>query len=55
MFCFFVYMCTTCIPCAYRGQKRALESLELKLCMVVSLHMDVGNRTRVQFTSSQCF
>lgn len=31
-----VCLCTTCFPGAFRGQKRASESLELERCMVVS-------------------
>lgn len=34
-----VYMNPSCVPGAYRGQKRALDSLEQELQMVVSHHM----------------
>lgn len=53
------YMCyacniclhTTCVPGMYRDQKRVLDSLELKLQMVVSHHVDSGNRTWVSGTT----
>lgn len=34
--CQHVCLCPTCLPGAFRGQKRASESLELERCMVVS-------------------
>ena len=36
MFCLHVCLCITCMPGAHRGQKRASDSLELELQMVVS-------------------
>lgn len=36
-------MCTTCVFGAYRGQKKAFNTLELELPMVMSLLMDAGN------------
>jgi hypothetical protein len=33
-----------CAPGALRGQRKARESLELKLHMVVSCHMGTGNQ-----------
>lgn len=54
MFCFFVYMCTTCIPCAYRGQKRALESLNLELQTAMSCHAGTRNPTWILCENSQC-
>ncbi|EGW00631.1 hypothetical protein I79_008363 [Cricetulus griseus] len=33
-------------PGALRGQKRTLDILELELLMVVSCHVDAGNRTQ---------
>lgn len=35
-------LCIMCMPCTHRGQKRALESLELKLKVVVSCHVGDG-------------
>lgn len=42
-----VRMCNTCKPDSLRGQKRALESLELELLMIESRHVVAGNRTHV--------
>lgn len=36
-------MCTMCVPGAYRGQKRALDPLQLMLQIVVSHHVGIGN------------
>lgn len=34
-----VSLCTTCVPVAHRYQKRTSDPLELKLQMVMSLHV----------------
>jgi hypothetical protein len=41
-----VYLCNMCIVCVCRGQKRALDSMEQELWMVVSYH--VGARNIIQ-------
>lgn len=38
----YVCMCTTCMPGAGRGQKRAMHLLELELRMVVGHHVNAG-------------
>lgn len=43
VFILFVCMCITCVPDDNRGLKRILDSLELKLQMVLSHHLHVGN------------
>ena len=49
LFCVWVLicMCTTHVPAAFRGQKRASDSLGLELQTVVSHHVDAGNWTWV--------
>jgi hypothetical protein len=37
--CLYVYVCAVCGPGAFRGCKRALDSLELEFQMIVSLNM----------------
>jgi hypothetical protein len=44
-----VCMCTTCVPGACRGQKRALHLLDLELWMVVGHHVDAGNLSSTPF------
>jgi len=39
----YVYMCTTCVPGAFHGHKRASEPLELELRVVVSHHVGAEN------------
>lgn len=41
--CLNVCLCTRCLPSAHRGRKRATESLNLELQMIVSIHVDVGS------------
>lgn len=36
-------VCTTCMLDAHESQKRALDSLELKLQMIVTPHVGAGN------------
>lgn len=36
-------VCTTCVPRVHGGQKRALNSVELHLQIVVSHHMGAEN------------
>lgn len=38
----FLCLCTLSMPCAFGGQKRGVESLELKLQMVVSHRLGTG-------------
>lgn len=45
-------MCTICITCARRGQKKAMDSLELELQAIMSCCMGAVNRTWVFFKSS---
>lgn len=45
--CAYVSLCTTCLPGAYAGQKRALDSLRLELQTIVSWHVDAGIWTLV--------
>lgn len=40
-------LCITCVPCAYKNQKRALHSLN-------SLQMDAGDQTQVLRKNSKC-
>lgn len=47
MFCLRAYMCTISIVGALRSQKSALDSLELKLPMIVSFCVDFGSWTGV--------
>ena len=42
-----IYECTTCVPGAPGGQKRALDPLELKLHMVGNDHVGAGNQIQV--------
>lgn len=44
-FCKQVYQCTTCISGALRGQKRALDPLELVVQLIVSCHVAARNYT----------
>jgi hypothetical protein len=43
VFCLHVCLCTMCVPCAHKGQKRASDPLELDFQTVVSHHMGAGN------------
>jgi hypothetical protein len=38
-----LHVCAACVCSTYRGQKRALDPLELELQMVVSHHVCAGN------------
>lgn len=38
-------MCTICVPGVFRGQRRAMDPLELGLHTFVSRHLSAGNRT----------
>ena len=42
MFCLDICLCTMCMPGACRGQKRALDSLELELQRTVHYHLGAG-------------
>lgn len=42
-----IYVCTTCVPDACRGHKRALSFLELELQKAVNPHAGAGNQTQV--------
>lgn len=46
-FFFFEIMLLKMLAWYPRGQKRALDFLDLKLRMVVNHHVDVGNRIKV--------
>ena len=48
-----VSICTVYMPGAGRGQKRALDLLELELQMVVNCYVDAGNGTWVICKSSK--
>jgi hypothetical protein len=48
------HVCTTCMPGAQRSQKKTLETLELKLQMVVSCHVGTGNCTHVICKIAKC-
>lgn len=39
--CLHIYLCTSCMPSAFRGQKRLLDLLQLESPVVVSLQMCV--------------
>ena len=54
VFCPRVYLCTTRVPDAFGGQKRALDPWEMGLPVVVSLHMGAMSQTWVLWKSSQC-
>lgn len=43
VFCLYVCLCTICVSSALRGQKRALDPLELELEVVGSCHMGARN------------
>lgn len=45
MFCLYVYMYAMCICAAQEGQKRATDSLELELKVVVIYHVGTGDLT----------
>jgi hypothetical protein len=45
LFCLHVCLCTTCMPCACRGQKRASDPLEVELKTVGRHHVGAGNQT----------
>lgn len=49
-----VCMCNMCVPGAYGIQKRVLDSLKLKLEMVVNYHVDDGKETQVFCSNSKC-
>lgn len=53
MFCLHICLCTTSMPGAHCGQKRALPFLELELHRVVSSHMGVGNQIWVLWKSNK--
>jgi hypothetical protein len=38
-----LYVCVPHVPCAYRGQKRVSDLMELELQISVSHHVDAGN------------
>lgn len=41
MFYLYVCMYITCVPCTYRGEKRALDAVEQELQMDVSYYVGV--------------
>lgn len=47
-----MYVCALCVCSAYRGQKGALDPLELKFQVVLSCHVDAGSQTEVLCKSS---
>lgn len=49
-----VCTCTTRVPGALRGQKRAVDPLQLKLQRPVSCHVGTRNHSYVLWKSSQC-
>lgn len=55
VFCQHVCMCTTYMPGTCRGQKRALDFLELELWMVEICQVGPGNWTWDLWKSSKCF
>lgn len=48
----YVCLCTTHRPGAHRSQKKALDSLKLKLWMIVSHHTGAGNQTWTRKTGT---
>lgn len=46
MLCLHVFLCTMCVPCAHRGQRRMLDPLELGLQTFVRFHVYIGNWTK---------
>ena len=58
LFCFFacryVCMCPMHMFGGLRGQKKAWDSLELELQMLVSCHVGAGNQTWILWKNSQC-
>jgi hypothetical protein len=51
MYEYFAHVCTICVAVDYWDQKRALGVLELKLHVVVSLHVEARRQT--QFLKEQ--
>lgn len=47
VFCLYVYPCIMCMPGDLRGLKRVSVPVEVKLHMVMSYHMGIGNETQV--------
>lgn len=43
MFCRHAWLFTTCMPSAFKGQKKLLVALELELQTILSYQMDAGN------------
>lgn len=41
------YVCTVCVHSVLRGEKKALDALELELEMVVSCFVGVGKQTEI--------
>ena len=57
LFCAYGSFCLhdVCVPCAYsalRGQKRAMDPLELEFQVVLNCHVVAGNRTQVLWKGS---
>lgn len=46
------FLCSTCVPDAYGGQKRVSDPLEPEFQTAVSCHMGAGKQTRVLYSSS---
>lgn len=47
MFCLHVCLCDMCMPCAYEGQKRVLDPLELVLYTVMRSNIGAGKSNLV--------
>lgn len=50
----YIYLWTTCVSGAYRGQKKVSNPLELEIQIDVSPQVDGKNQTRVLCTSNKC-
>jgi hypothetical protein len=49
-----ICLCTKHMPDTHKGQKRALDTLGLKLQMVVNHHVGKGNQIPVLWKRHQC-
>jgi hypothetical protein len=52
MFCVHDCLCITSVPGAQKGQKSALDDLELELQKIFSHHVGVGNQTQALWKSN---
>lgn len=49
-----ICICTICLPGALGEQRRALDTLELELQVIVNCHLDSRNQTQVLCKSNKC-